>query len=71
MQKVVRNLCSEGGVIYDPFMGSGTTAVACKEMNLHFIGSEISAKQCEWAKNRIENTQKNNIDGPLGQLSLF
>lgn len=70
-KKLLEIYAPRGGVIYDPFMGSGTTAVACKEMNLHFIGSEISAKQCEWAKNRIENTQKNNIDGPLGQLSLF
>lgn len=45
-----------GGVIYDPFMGTGTTAVACKEMNLKWIGSEISKKQCEWAEKRIKKT---------------
>ena len=44
-----------GGVIYDPFMGSGTTALACKRMNLNYVGSEISEKQCEWAENRINN----------------
>jgi DNA modification methylase len=45
-----------GGVVYDPFMGTGTTAVACKEMNLQYIGSEISKKQCEWAEKRIKKT---------------
>lgn len=41
------------GVVYDPFMGSGTTAVACKKMGLHFIGTEISENQCEYAKKRL------------------
>lgn len=41
-------------VCYDPFMGSGTTAVACKKLGLHYIGSEISNNQCDWAKNRLE-----------------
>lgn len=39
--------------VYDPFMGTGTTAVACKELGLTCYGSEISEAQCEWAKNRI------------------
>ena len=39
--------------IYDPFMGSGTTAVACQEMGYDCIGSEISENQCKWAKERL------------------
>lgn len=39
--------------IYDPFMGTGTTGVACKKMGLHCIGSEISEAQCEYARKRI------------------
>ena len=39
-------------------MGTGTTAVACKQMNLNYIGSEISLKQCEYAKERIEKIQR-------------
>lgn len=34
--------CPENGVIYDPFMGSGTTAVAAINSNRNFIGSEMS-----------------------------
>ena len=34
-------------------MGSGTTAVACKELGLNYIGSEISKNQCEWAEKRL------------------
>ena len=44
--------------VYDPFMGTGTTAVACNQMNLNYIGSEISLKQCEYAKERIEKNQR-------------
>lgn len=44
--------------VYDPFMGSGTTAVACKEMGFDCYGSEISEKQVEWAKNRLEKTKR-------------
>lgn len=40
-------------MIYDPFMGTGTTAVACKEMGMNYIGSEISENQVRWAENRL------------------
>lgn len=43
-----------GGLIYDPFMGSGTTAVACKTLGLRCIGSEISANQVAFSKERLE-----------------
>ncbi len=39
--------------VYDPFMGSGTTAVACKRMGFNCIGSEISKNQVEFAKKRL------------------
>lgn len=50
----------EKAVIYDPFSGSGTTAVACEELGLDFIGSEISKNQVEWSKQRLIR-KKNNL----------
>lgn len=44
----------DGYLVYDPFMGTGTTANACKQLNMNFIGSEISAKQCEYSIKRLE-----------------
>lgn len=43
-------------IIIDPFLGSGTTAVACKQLNRNFIGIEISSKYCEIARKRLEAT---------------
>lgn len=42
-------------VILDPFMGSGTTAVAAKRLGRNFIGIDISPEYCQQAKQRIEN----------------
>lgn len=41
-------------IVYDPFMGTGTTAVACKKLGIGYLGSEISPAQCDWAENRLK-----------------
>lgn len=43
----------EDDIIYDPFMGSGTTAKAALELGRRFIGSEVSRNYCEIANERI------------------
>lgn len=49
---------NKGDVILDPFMGSGTTGVACKLLDRSFIGIEISKEYFKIAKKRIESTRK-------------
>jgi len=46
--------CPENGIIYDPFMGTGSTAEAALRANRQFIGSEMSVKYCEIANTRLE-----------------
>lgn len=41
-------------LIYDPFMGSGTTAISCIKQKRRFIGSEITEEYCELAEKRIK-----------------
>lgn len=44
-----------GGVVLDPFIGSGTTALACIELGFNYIGFELSEEYCKIANTRIEN----------------
>ena len=43
----------ENATILDPFLGSGTTAVACVETGRHYIGIELEEKYCEIARRRV------------------
>jgi len=49
---------NEGDLVYDPFMGSGTTAKMAILNNRKFIGSEVSKKYCDIAEKRIEGLIK-------------
>lgn len=51
--KLLRLYAKDNSLIYDPFMGTGTTAVACRKLNLRCIGSEISKKQVDYSKQRL------------------
>jgi len=61
--KIIKNIIyassKESDTILDPFMGSGTTGVACKELGRNFIGIEISPKYFEIAQRRINQTCEN------------
>ena len=53
----IRSWTKPNEIVYDPFMGSGTTAVAAIELGRNFIGSEISARYCEVIGKRISEQQ--------------
>ena len=50
---MIEKFSDEGDVILDPFMGSGTTGVACINTNRNFIGMELDAGYFEVAKDRV------------------
>ena len=57
MVSIINYLTSPGATILDPFMGSGTTGVACVQTGRKFIGIEIDKGYFEIAKRRIEEAQ--------------
>ena len=57
MKVLIENSSIENEVVLDPFMGIGSTGIACKELNRNFIGIELDDKYFEIAKERIENRE--------------
>jgi DNA modification methylase len=45
--------CPEGGIVLDPFMGSGTTGMVAKQLNRHYIGVELNPEYADLALARI------------------
>lgn len=58
MKIMIDNSSNEGDIVFDPFMGIGSTGVACLELNRRFIGVELDEVYFPIAKNRIENNLK-------------
>ena len=49
----IKLFTEEGDIVLDPFIGSGTTAVACKQLNRKYIGIDIEKEYCDLVKKRI------------------
>ena len=60
----------EGQIILDPFIGSGSTAVACRRLNRQFIGFEMNPDYVQIAKSRLSPMDGANSPSPT-QFSLF
>ena len=54
---LIKTFTNEGDTVLDNCMGSGTTGVACKNLNRNFIGIEKDSKYFEMAKERLGNAK--------------
>lgn len=63
VERHLKHATQPNDIVLDPFLGSGTTAVSCKNINRKYIGFEINKKWFDIAQNRL-----NNIDA-TGQIS--
>ena len=54
VEEFLHLLTRPGDVVLDPFIGSGSTAVACKQIGRYFIGYDINPEYCRYAQNRVE-----------------
>ena len=59
MKIMIDNSSQEGDIVFDPFMGIGSTGMACVELNRRFIGVELDEVYFPISKNRIEKQIKN------------
>lgn len=53
-EKLLKLYAPKNSLVYDPFMGSGTTAIACKRLGLGCLGSEISTNQVLFSRDRYK-----------------
>ena len=58
IERLLRIYTNPGGLVLDPFMGSGTTGVACVQTGRNFIGIEIDPKYFAIAEKRIRDAQQ-------------
>ena len=55
---LIEKSTKEGNIILDPFIGSGTTAVACKILKRNYIGIEINPEYVKMAEDRLRNIER-------------
>lgn len=53
IEPLIRSSCPSGGIVLDPFMGSGTTGVVAKRLGRHFIGCDNAQEYVDGARQRI------------------
>ncbi|MBO6134027.1 MAG: site-specific DNA-methyltransferase [Lachnospiraceae bacterium] len=52
--KIMLASSNAGDIVFDPFLGSGTTSVVAKKLGRHYLGIEQSEQYCLWAEQRLE-----------------
>ena len=65
IENLIRNSCERGGIVLDPFLGSGTTALAAKHLERNYIGFEINENYYKIAKDRLNGINQK------GEMNLF
>ncbi len=62
--KLILASCPMNGIVFDPFLGSGTTSVVAKKLGRRYIGVEMNQEYCIWAEKRLERAViENSIQG--------
>ena len=59
--KLILASTKPGDKIFDPFLGSGTSAVVAYKLNRNYVGIELNRDYCLWAAKRLMNATKNKV----------
>ena len=54
LAKLILASSNPGDIVFDPFLGAGSTSVTAKKLNRHYVGIEINDQYCVWAEKRLE-----------------
>ncbi len=57
--KLILASCPPNGIVFDPFLGSGTSSVVAKKLDRHYCGIEMNPEYCCWAEKRLEKATAN------------
>lgn len=57
LAKIILASSNAGDVVFDPFLGSGTTSVVAKKLGRHYLGVELEPQYCLWAEQRLERAE--------------
>lgn len=55
IERIIKASCPAGGVVFDPFMGSGTTALAAYHLKRKYVGFEINTEYCKMIEKRLNS----------------
>jgi site-specific DNA-methyltransferase (adenine-specific) len=74
--KLILASCPVNGIVFDPFLGSGTTSVVAKKLNRRYLGVEMNEEYCVWAEKRLEKAEKEKsiqgyVDGVFWERNSF
>ena len=62
LAKLILASSNPGDIVFDPFLGSGSTAVTAKKLTRHFVGIEMNEQYCVWVEKRLEMA---NVDSTI------
>lgn len=58
LAKLILASSNEGDMVFDPFLGSGSTSVTAKKLGRHYLGIEQNEQYCVWAEKRLEMAEE-------------
>ncbi len=67
---LVKALTHERGLVVDPFLGSGTTGVACKRLDRRFVGCDVDRKAVEISLGRLQKCEPADSSGGADKTGL-
>ena len=68
-ERVIEHFTSDGEIVLDPFVGSGTTLVACKKFGRKGIGIDLNVRYLKIARQRLNEEETETTVKPIPQTA--